>query len=197
VKISLPIQLRRQQNVQLLISEVGGVANLSRLVGSPRPHLSAIASGAKPCGNKLAAKIEERLDKDPGWLDEEHRQGLPDAHQPGMAHVVSYPRIETPPITQWEVVVSLEKMPAIPADLMVEAPDDALKAAGLGKGQLIWFRAASAAQPANVVLIEAEGRRYIRRYTEDGTAAPLDSAYKTFTDFRVVAVMFMRPGSSV
>ena len=121
----------------------------------------------------------------------------PPLSRASVAHVVSYPKIETPPITTWEVVVSLEKMPAIPADLMVEAPDDALKAAGLGKGQLIWFRAASTAQPANVVLIEAEGRRYIRRYTEDGTAAPLDSAYKTFTDFRVVAVMFMRPGSSV
>lgn len=124
-------------------------------------------------------------------------ESLPPPPASGVAHVVSYPKIETPPITPWEVVVSLEKMPEVPADLMVEVPDDALKAAGLGKGQVIWFRAAQKAEPANVVLIEAEGRRYIRRYTEDGHAAPMDSAYKTFTDFRVVAVMFMRPGSSV
>lgn len=117
-----------------------------------------------------------------------------------VAHDVSYTALHTLPITPWEVVVSLEKLPVIPADLMVEVPDDALAARGLSKGQRVWFKAASKAEPRNVVLIEANGRRYIRRYAEDAQgpfAQALDDAYPSFREFNVVAVMFMRPDSSI
>lgn len=117
-----------------------------------------------------------------------------------VAHEVSYSTVTTPPITVWEDVVSLEKLPVIPADLMVEVPDDALAPRGLSKGQLVWLKAASSAEPRNVVLIEANGRRYIRRYAEDAQgpfAQALDDAYPSFRDFKVVAVMHMRPESSI
>lgn len=119
---------------------------------------------------------------------------------PDVAHALSYPKIDTPPITVWEDVVSLEKMPVIPADLMVQVPDDALAARGISKGQLIWFKSASHAEPRNVVLIEANGRRYIRRYAEDGQgpfAQALDDAFPSFRQFEIVAVMFMKPQSSI
>lgn len=116
-----------------------------------------------------------------------------------VAHVVSYTTIEDPPITPWEVVVSLQKLPVIPTDLMVEVPDDALAARGLMKGERIWFKAQNSAEPRNVVLIEANGRRYIRRYTESGRAEALDSAFDSFEpgQFHVVAVMHMRPSKSI
>lgn len=117
-----------------------------------------------------------------------------------VAHEVSYPNIDTPPITVWEDVVSLQKMPVVPADLMVEVPDDALAPRGLARGQHVWFKAATQAQPRNVVLIEANGRRYIRRYAEDSQgpfAQALDDAYPSFREFKVVAVMHMRPESSI
>jgi len=124
---------------------------------------------------------------------------IPPTEGAGIAHVVSYQAIDTPPLTPWEVVVSLERLPVVPADLMVEVPDDALAARGISRGERIWFQAANSAQPRNVVLIEANGRRYIRRYTEGGKAEALDSAFQTFErdEFKVVAVMYMRPASSI
>lgn len=119
---------------------------------------------------------------------------------PRVAHGLSYPTIDTPPLTSWEVVVSIEKMPVIPVDLMVEVPDDALAARGIAKGERLWFKAATSAEPRNVVLIEANGRRYIRRYAEDGQgpfAQALDDAYPSFREFKIVAVMYMRPASSI
>lgn len=116
------------------------------------------------------------------------------------AHGVSYQPLQTPPITKWEDLVKVESMPALPADLMLEVPDNALAPRGLSKGQHIWFKAASAAEPRNVVLIEANGRRYIRRYAEDAQgpfAQALDDAYPSFREFKVVAVMHMRPESSI
>lgn len=111
---------------------------------------------------------------------------------PAMAHEVSYPQVTTPPITPWGDIVSLEKTPAIPADLMVEVPDEALANRDIRKGQFIWFKAASTAEPADVILIEANGRRYIRRYTESGRAEATDTAYVSFEgNFKIVAVMFM------
>lgn len=159
-------------------------------------------SGDKPCGNKLAAKIETQMGKHAGWLDEDRAitsvEGQP-LTPVSMAHEVSYTTIEDPPITPWEVVVSLEKMPAVPADLLVEVPDEALAARGLMKGERVWFKAANVAHARNVVLIEANGRRYIRRFTESGRAEALDSAFDSFEpgSFRVVAVMHMRPQSSI
>ena len=95
--------------------------------------------------------------------------------------------------------MSLQKLPVIPTDLMVEVPDDALAARGLMKGERIWFKAQDSAEPRNVVLIEANGRRYIRRYTESGRAEALDSAFDSFEpgQFSVVAVMHMRPSKSI
>ena len=116
------------------------------------------------------------------------------------AHDVSYPKIDTPPLTPWGDVVSIEKMPVIPVDLMVEVPDDALAARGIAKGERLWFKASAAAEPRNVVLIEANGRRYIRRYAEDAQgpfAQALDDAFPSFRDFSIVAVMYMRPANSI
>lgn len=156
---------------------------------------------------KTIGKIEaaQRLSDASGYGATWIAKGIPPKHVgkreelAKVAHSVSYTTIEDPPITPWEDVVSLERMPAVPADLLVEVPDEALAARGLMKGERVWFKAASQAQPRNVVLIEANGRRYIRRFTESGRAEALDSAFDSFEPgaFRVVAVMHMRPQSSI
>jgi hypothetical protein len=154
---------------------------------------------------RVAAELRKLSHVVPGALADVRYQATPELGEDvtrngAVAHGLIYPKLDTPPITHWGVVVSLEAMPVVPADLMVEVPDDALAARGVAKGQHIWFKAANSAEPRNVVLIEANGRRYIRRYAEDGQgpfAQALDDAYPSFRDFKIVAVMFMRPAASI
>jgi hypothetical protein len=79
VKIALPLHLRRRTNLEALAVELGGVTALADLVESPRPHISAVINGDKPCGNRLAAKIEAKTGRDPGWLDADHGNPVPPA----------------------------------------------------------------------------------------------------------------------
>lgn len=187
---------------------------LVAILGKTPAYWSNLMRDAKKSfGEKAARRIEELWPLPRGWMDVPHRAsevvpapGRRPPHTPDLdassdvAHDLSYPQVTTPPLTVWEDVVSLEKMPVVPADLMVEVPDDALAPRGLARGQHVWFKAAAQAQPRNVVLIEANGRRYIRRYAEDSQgpfAQALDDAYPSFREFKVVAVMHMRPESSI
>lgn len=177
------------------------VGDLARAAGVSSAAASLWKSGST---KELKAQTAAKLAKLTGWSASWWATGtgpreIANPESRPQAHQVSYITIEDPPITPWEDVVSLERMPVVPADLLVEVPDEALAARGLMKGERVWFKAASQAQPRNVVLIEANGRRYIRRFTESGRAEALDSAFDSFEPgaFRVVAVMHMRPQSSI
>ena len=156
---------------------------------------------------KTIGKIEaaQRLSDASGYGATWIAKGIPPKHvgkregSAAVAHEVSYTTFDTPPLLEWEEVMDLKKVTDVPSDFMLAIPDEALAARGLLKGERVWFKAASVAQPRNVVLIEANGRRYIRRYTESGRAEALDSAFDSFEPgaFRVVAVMHMRPQSSI
>jgi len=62
----------QQQKVHIatVLDEYGGPTRLAEVVGSPRSHISAIAAGDKGIGDALAAKIERKTGRPPGWLDE-------------------------------------------------------------------------------------------------------------------------------
>lgn len=195
----------RRANLALLREEAGGVKKLADLIGISEAQMSqwlrgsADSKSGKPRGmrQESARRIELAMKRPEGWLDVPQNPTSRGKFQ--VAHDVSYTGLDAPPITAWEVVVSMEKLPVIPSDLMVEVPDDALAARGLMKGERIWFKAHDSAEPRNVILIEANGRRYIRRFTESGRAEALDSAFDSFEpgQFKVVAVMHMRPSKSI
>lgn len=179
-------KLRSGMTLEQLGEVVGrSKANVGHwMKGLHEPSFQQVVAISKATGHPLPQELVS------AGLD-----GLPD-----VAHDVSYQKVKTPPITPWEDVMNLEKLPVVPSDLMVEVPDDALAARGLSKGQHVWFKARTTAEPRNVVLIEANGRRYIRRYAEDAQgpfAQALDDAYPSFREFKVVAVMHMRPESSI
>lgn len=187
-----------KQRTEEAIQEGYTVGQLAKAAGKTSSAVSQWLNG-----NTKAIKAESAIGLEglTGWAATWWATGKgPKFAGAEVAHVLSYQKVTTPPLTVWEDVVSLEKMPAIPADLMVEVPDDALAPRGLARGQQVWFKAASQAEPRNVVLIEANGRRYIRRYAEDSQgpfAQALDDAYPSFREFKVVAVMHMRPESSI
>lgn len=59
----------RRAQLAVAIHEAGGPAALAKLVGTPKQHISALTAGARGIGDALAAKIELRLRKFPGWMD--------------------------------------------------------------------------------------------------------------------------------
>jgi hypothetical protein len=61
----------RNRRAQLLIAieEAGNATALAIRVGTPKSHISAMASGARGMGDALAAKIERKLGKPEGWMD--------------------------------------------------------------------------------------------------------------------------------
>lgn len=70
VEIKTLRHLRRHQRLQSLVAEAGGVVALAALVESPKSHVSALLAGRRGIGDELAAKIERRLGRPAGWLDQ-------------------------------------------------------------------------------------------------------------------------------
>lgn len=113
------------------------------------------------------------------------------------AQPMSHFTTSLPTQLQWERV--MQKETHLPDEFVTEMPDGAL-APRIMPGTAIWFRKSSRAEPRNVVLIEAGGRRWIRRLIEtaDGPLAQaIDDAFPSFDNFTVVAVMHMRADSSI
>lgn len=167
--------------------------SVAKLADAAKVSSAAVSQWKSGGTKKLKGESAAGLEALTGWSATWWATGKgPKLATPVVAHEESHPQVTTPPITPWGDIVSLEKTPAIPADLMVEVPDEALANRDIRKGQFIWFKAANTAEPADVVLIEANGRRYIRRYTESGRAEATDTAYVSFDgNFKIVAVMFM------
>ena len=123
--------------------------------------------------------------------------------QNGLDQSLSYRATNLPSQVPWErlkVVNEQEKQhQQVPREFVTTMPDAAL-APKIAAGTNIWFKAASEASPRQVVLIEANGKRWIRRYaeTQDGPQAQaLDDAFPSFATFKVVAVMYMLQISEV
>jgi plasmid maintenance system antidote protein VapI len=65
-----PRQNQRRAQLQKLIEEAGHAADLSRLTGTPKTHISAILAGRRGIGDQLAAKLEAVMGKPAGWMDQ-------------------------------------------------------------------------------------------------------------------------------
>jgi hypothetical protein len=65
-----PRQNQRRAQLRQLIEEAGQAADLSRLSGTPKTHLSAILAGRRGIGDQLAAKLEAVMGKPAGWMDQ-------------------------------------------------------------------------------------------------------------------------------
>lgn len=93
-KILSPRQNRRRVRLAELISEAGSATEFAAVVGTPKSHVSAILSGSRGLGDKLAAKMEKAFDKPEGWIDEASSQptfweqgaGIPMFDGPPPAH---------------------------------------------------------------------------------------------------------------
>lgn len=70
--ISSVRHVRRKVNLERLVDDAGGATALAQLVGTPKSHISALLSGSRGIGDKLALKLERKCGKPDGWLDEQH-----------------------------------------------------------------------------------------------------------------------------
>lgn len=75
VRIASQRHLNRRARLAELVAEVGGATALSIRVGTPKSHVSALLAGARGIGDQLAAKIEKKLGKPPGWMDRPAAEG--------------------------------------------------------------------------------------------------------------------------
>lgn len=62
----------RQAALLTVIQEVGGQTELAAMIGTPKTHISAMASGKRGVGDELAARIERKTGKPAGWMDAQH-----------------------------------------------------------------------------------------------------------------------------
>lgn len=65
-----PYRAARRANLAQLVSEEGGVTKFALLIDTPKTHISAMLKGNRNVGDELASKIEHRLDKPIGWMDQ-------------------------------------------------------------------------------------------------------------------------------
>jgi len=85
-----PRQTSRRAQLQKLIDEAGNAADLARVTGTPKTHISAILAGRRGIGDQLAAKLESIMGKPVGWMD-----------QPA-ARVLHYPSNQSTPLQTGE-----------------------------------------------------------------------------------------------
>lgn len=65
-----PYRAARRANLAQIVSEEGGATKFSLLIDTPKTHISAMLKGKRNVGDELATKIELRLEKPIGWMDQ-------------------------------------------------------------------------------------------------------------------------------
>ena len=111
-----PRQNQRRAQLLRLIEEAGHAADLARISGTPKTHLSAIVAGRRGIGDQLAAKLESVMGKPAGWMDQPAGTAL------------AYPAAAAPAT----VLQAREQALSTGADLARALSDIALAAARLG-----------------------------------------------------------------
>lgn len=159
---ALPIHEHRRARIKLALGEFASVAEMARVIDTPRSHLSAIMSGAKGCGNDLAAKIEHKLRKPPGWLDAPTAETQIDT----LAHAVSQRTPIVPPKKViWEDLVST----TFEGQFVLAIKGDALVPNYLPGQSGIW-QSGSEARSGQPVLLRMPGDHFeVRIYEDRGT----------------------------
>lgn len=75
-KTERPYRTARRERLAELVKQEGGPTNLADLIDTPKTHISAMLAGSRNVGDDLATKIESRLNKPHGWMD----QSIPVSH---------------------------------------------------------------------------------------------------------------------
>lgn len=94
----------RKSNLEQLVKDFGGAVALAKLICTQKSHMSAMLSGARGVGDALAARLEKKCEKDPGWMDIAHGEEPREAPR--------QPRgIATEGIDEEDLLVSFRKFP--------------------------------------------------------------------------------------
>lgn len=121
-------------------------------------------SPKKTFGEKLARKIEERLDLPRGWLDTPSRDAArrDAAGQTLQAHTLSLDGFTVVPSFSWDELLTHRER--LPPEFHTAAPDDSM-APAIPAGTIVYFD--STLQPASgdgVLVCDDAGNLYIRQY---------------------------------
>ncbi len=65
-----PRRARRRKNLEQLLADLGGAAQVARESGTPKSHFSAMLNRKRGLGDGLAEKLEKLYDKPVGWFDQ-------------------------------------------------------------------------------------------------------------------------------
>lgn len=157
-----PRQENRRRQLQRLIDEAGSAADLCRIVCTPKSHISAILAGRRGVGDRLASKMEQRMHKAPGWMDLPPNGGYQHLEDLQAREVSHPPYIITPQTIEWGKLMKTE----LPAEFRVVLPDDSM-APEARAGSLVTFERDLGPRPGDfVLLVDDEGRWYMREYRE-------------------------------
>lgn len=192
-------RINRQLRLIELVAEAGGPTRLMELSGVTDTHIIACVKGRRDVGDDMAAALENAMDKDPDWMDTPPSplQGVNTAQ----AHSLSLAPVVLPPALSWEATMKSERLPP---QFRVAMPDEALE--GLPAGTILLFSCEEMPTIGSGVLVEdATGRRYVRRYAEGNggrwVAQATRSAYITLDSERdglkLLAVMTGRMSGAV
>lgn len=75
-----PVEDIRRANLLLLIQEAGNAARLAALTDTPAPYISQVSRGVsnskgkgpRVMGNDVARRMEAKMGKPRGWMDQDH-----------------------------------------------------------------------------------------------------------------------------
>ena len=199
--LNSPRQENRRRQLRALIDEVGDAAELARLSGTPRSHISAILAvpPRRGIGDALADKWETQFDKPPGWFDlptpfDENASNLSETAQTLAQRLSQAQQMIPPQRIHWG---DLMDEAGLPEEFFLDAIDDAM-APLLPAGKTGWFsRKLPGAPGKHALLVDKNGAFYIRmiqeRRADQWRAVALNDAFAPL-DFkedglRVVAVM--------
>ncbi len=196
---------RRANLRKLLHSRFNGMqTELATTLGLSTGRVSQLLTANGTFGEKSARMVEERCGLPLGWLD-----AIDDAASPQQmmareaeAHYLNLQPFTVPQELSWEDVMQMDKLPAT---FVLAMPDDALAPRVLRGTRLIFDTAVRPQPGTGVLVLDAVGRRYVRRYAEGtgGTwlAQAVHDAYATLESARdglkLLAVMTGRMDGAI
>jgi len=173
-------RLIRQENLDRLIEEAGGVTALALLLDTHKSHLSAMRNGSRGVGDELAERMESVMDKGAGWMDQQHApEGV---IVPPVAHDMSLPKHSDALLEiTWESL-----MGNVPDSLFVLALRDDALAPDFPRGTAVVWSKTREPRPGRLVLIRDQHGQHHARIVHQGTAPGSWTAIATrrgFADF--------------
>ena len=181
-----PIDEIRRTNLELLITEAGGLERVAAAADSSSVYLSQIRNQAldrktqrpRQMGTAMARRLEAAFSKPVGWMDTVRTQEQTPHFRGGTSTISPMQPEPEPPLLTWG-----ESMPKyLPAVFCISAPDDSM-APRVRRGDVLRFSSTDKPRPGDGVLLQdREGVMYFRVYRErragDWAAQALNEAFQ-------------------